>query len=131
MKLMKGNKSRNEKLEWINLIFFPQRILESIIMTSLLADKSVRVKILIILNFINEIINPSYKSLLDAFFELNFEACRQRASSCLKALVRPKRTFSQLFQLLFPLPLLIILKKKFLEREARRVLCEVQRDQLK
>ena len=73
-------------------------------MTSLLADKSVMVQIKIILNFMNEIINPPGNSMLATFFELNFEASWKRVSSCLKTLVRPKRTLSQLFELLFPLP---------------------------
>ena len=99
--------------------------------TSLLADKLVTVKIKSILTFMNEIINPPYNSLLAMFFELSFEACRKRVPLCLKTLVRPKRTISQLFELLFQLPFLMSPKKKLPEREARRVLWEVQRDQLK
>ena len=50
----------------------------------------------------------------------------EKASFFLRKLVRAKRTISQLFKLLFPLPLLLSPKKKLLEREARRVLWEVQ-----
>ena len=123
------DKSRNEIQKWGNLS--SQRIFECIIMTSLLADKSVKVKIKMIMNFMNEIINPPCNSLLATFFELNSRGCQKKASYCLKTLVSPKRTLSQLFELLFPLPLLISLKRKFLEREARRVLWEVRRDRLK
>ena len=86
-------------------------------MRALLADKSVIVKNKIILNFMNEVINPSCSSLLAMFFQLIFEICLKKASSCLKRLVRPKRTISQFFKLLFPLPLLISPKRKLLERE--------------
>ena len=41
----------------------------------------------------NQIINTPCNSLLATFFELNFEVCQKRASSCLKTLFRPKRTF--------------------------------------
>ena len=71
-------------------------------MTSLLADKSVIVKIKIMMNFVDEPIKPTCNSLLATYFELNFEAFQKRASSCLKTLVCPKRTLSQLFELLFP-----------------------------
>ena len=40
----------------------------------------------------NENIHPPCNSLLATFFELNFEVCQKRASSCLKTLVGPKRT---------------------------------------
>ena len=46
-----------------SLSFFPQSVLENIMMTSLLADKSVKLEITIILNFMNEIINPACNSL--------------------------------------------------------------------
>ena len=56
-----------------NLSFFPQCIDESmmmmVMMTSLLADKSVMLKIKIIMNFMNEIINPPCNILLATFFE--------------------------------------------------------------
>ena len=99
--------------------------------TSLLADKSFTEKVKKITNFMNEITNPPCNSLLATFFELNLEACQKRASFCLKTLVGPKRTLSQLLELLFPLPLLMSPKKKLLEREAGRVMWEVQRDQMK
>ena len=101
------------------LSFFPQCVPENLMMTSMLADKSVTVKIKIIMNFINEIINPPCNSLLATFFEIKSEACLKSASFSLRKLVRPKRTTSQLFKLLFPLPLLLSPKKK---REASRVL---------
>ena len=47
-----------------NLSFFPQCVLENIMMTSLLADKSVIVKIKIIMNFMNEIIIPLISHVL-------------------------------------------------------------------
>ena len=68
----------------------------------------------------NEIINPPCHSLLATFSELKFEVCQNRASSCLKTLVRPKRTLSRFFELLFPLPFLMSPKRKLLERQARR-----------
>ena len=102
-----------------------------LMMTSLVADKSVTVKFKIILNFLNEIINPPCNSLLATFFELCFELCLKKASSCSRRLVRPKWTVSQLFKLLFPLPLLLSAKRNLLEGEARRVLWQVQRDQMK
>ena len=94
-------------------------------MMSLVADKSVEGKFKRTMNFVKEISNPPCKSLLTTFFELSFEACEKRASSCLKTLVRPKRTLSQLFELLFPLLLLMSLRRKLLEREERRVRWEV------
>ena len=58
----------NEK----NLSLFPQYVLENmmmmIMMTSLLADKSVTMKIRKIMNFMNEIINPPCNSSLATFF---------------------------------------------------------------
>ena len=69
-------------------------------MTFLLVENSVEIKIEIIMNFMNDIINPPCKSLLAMFFELSLEACQKRVSSCLKSLVRPKRTLNQLFELL-------------------------------
>ena len=45
-----------------NLSFFPDCVAENIIMTSLLADKSVIVEIKIIMNFMNEIVNPPCNS---------------------------------------------------------------------
>ena len=80
--------------------------------TSLLADKSVIVKIKIKMNFMNEIINPPCDSLLATFLELGSEACQKKASYCLRRLVRPKRRISQLFELLFPLPLLMSREEK-------------------
>ena len=61
-----------------NLSFFPRGVLETIMMTSLLADKSVTVEIKIIMNFMNEIINPPCNSLLATFFELNSEVCPKK-----------------------------------------------------
>ena len=114
-----------------NLSFFPQCVLDNIMMTSLLADKSVLVKVKITMSFMNEIINPPCNSLLATFFESICGVYPKTVSSSLRRLIRPKRTISQLFNLLFPLPLLLSPKKMLLEREARRVLWEVQRDQLK
>ena len=82
-------------------------------MTSLLADKSVILKIRISMSFMNEIINPQCNSLLATFFELNSEVCPKKASFCLKKLFRPKRTINQLFKLLFPLPLLMSRRKSY------------------
>ena len=45
-----------------NLSFFPQCVLENIMLTSLLVDKSAILEIKIILNFMNEIINPPWNS---------------------------------------------------------------------
>ena len=45
-----------------NLSFFPQCVLENIMMTSLLVDKSVKIEIKKIMNFMNEIINPPCNS---------------------------------------------------------------------
>ena len=112
------------------LEFFPQRSLENIMMTSMLADKLVIVKNKKLMKFMNEIINPPCISLISLFYELSFQVCLKKASSCLKRLACPKRTLSQLIELLFLLPLLISPKKRLLEREVRRVLREVQLDQL-
>ena len=68
------------------------------------------------MNFMNETSNPPCNSLLATFFELNFETCQKRVLSCLKTSVRPERTLDQLFELLFPLPLLMSPKRKLLER---------------
>ena len=61
--------------------FFPQRILEKmmmiIMMTSLLADKSVMIKIKIIMNFMNEIINPPCNSSLATFFPSICGVCQK------------------------------------------------------
>ena len=110
-----------------NLSFFPQCILENIMMMmmmmmmSLLADKSVILKIKIIMNFMNEIINPPCNSLLATFFEASWKICPKTVSSSLRRLTRPKRSINQLFKLLFPLPLLLSPKKMLLDIEARRV----------
>ena len=114
-----GMKYKNEE----SLCFLPQCVLEQFMMTSLLADKSVTVKIKILMNFMIEIINPPCKNLLATFFELNSEVCPKKVSFSLRKLVRPKRTISQLFKLLFPLPILLSPKKKLLEREARSESC--------
>ena len=82
----------------------------------MLEEKSVIVKNKIVMNFMNEIINPPCFSLLATFFELKSEACPKKASFSLRKLVRPKWTISQLLKLLFPLPLLLSPKKKLLER---------------
>ena len=120
-------KFKNEE----DLSFFLQWVLENIMMTSMLADKSVIVKNKIKMKFMNEIVNPPCNSLLATFFELNSEVYPKRVSSSLRRLTRPKRTISQPFKLLFPLPLVLSPKKMLLEREARRVLWEVQKYQLK
>ena len=117
-----------------DLSLFPQCILENmmiILMTSLLADKSVIVKIKIIMNFKNEIISPPCNSLLATFFHQFVECVQRQCHLFLRKLVRPNWTPNQLFKLLFPLPLLLSPKRMLLEREARRVLWEVWRDQLK
>ena len=118
-----------------NLSFFPQCIFENIMMmmmTSLLADKSVITKFeILIRNFMNEILNPPCNSLLATFFQSLCGVCPKTLSPSLRRLTRPKRTKNQLFKLLFPLPLLLSPKKMLLEREVKRVLWEVQKDQLK
>ena len=117
-----------------NLSLFPQCILENmlmmVMMTSLLADKSVMLKIKIIMNFMNEIINPPCNSLLATFFEAIRKVCPKTVSSSLRRSIRPKWTINQLFKLLFPLPLLLSPTILLLEREARRVLWDAWRDQL-
>ena len=117
------------------LSLFPQCILENmmmiVMMTSLLADKSVMLEIKILMNFMNEIINPPCNSLLATFFEAIREVCPKTVSSTLRRSIRPKWTKNKLFKLLFPLPFLLSPKKMLLEREARRVLWEDWRDQLK
>ena len=100
-----------------NLSFFPQCVLENIMIASLLADKSVIIKIKIIMNSKNEIINPPCISLLATFFDSSGEVCPKTVSSSLRRLARSKQTISQLFKLLFPLPLLLSPKKRLLERE--------------
>ena len=109
-----------------NLSLFLPSILENMMvmrmMTSLLADKSVIMKIKIIMNFMKEIINPPCNSLLATFSETIPEVCPKTVSSSLRRSVRPRWTINQLFKLLFPLPLLLSPKKMLLEREARRVL---------
>ena len=99
------------------LSFFPQGFLENIMMTSLLADKSVIIEIKIMMNFMNEIINPPCNSLLATFFQSICGVCLNTLSSSLRKLTCPKRTINQLFKLLFPLPLLMSPKKMLLERE--------------
>ena len=85
-------------------------------MTSMLADESVIVKVKKTMNFMNEIINPKCNSLLATFFETNSEVCPKKVTFSLKKLVHPKWTIGQLFKLLFPLPLLLSPKKMLLER---------------
>ena len=71
------------------------------------------------MNIMNETINPTSHSLLATFFEMNFEVCRKKESSCLRTLVRPKWTSSQLLRLLFPFPLLMSTKRESCWRERR------------
>ena len=105
------------------LSFFPQCVLESMMMmTSLLAEKSVIVKFKKIMNSMNEIINPPCSSLLATFFESNCGVFPKTISSSLRRLTCPKRTISQLFKLLFPLPLLLS-RKKCCWRERRGESC--------
>ena len=110
-----------------NLSLFPQCILENmmvmIMMTSLLADKSVIIKIKIIMNFMNEIINSPCNSLLATFFEAFRKVFPKTVSSSLRRSTRPKWTINQLFKLLFPLPLLLSPRKMLLERERRGESC--------
>ena len=54
----------------------------------------------------------------------------QANSFCLKTTVRPKQTLKQSFKLLFPLSLSMLLKKKMLKGEARRVRLKVLKNQL-
>ena len=61
-----------------NLSFFPQCIFDNILMTSLLADKSVMVKVKVNMNVMNEVINPPYNILLATFFELKSEVCPKK-----------------------------------------------------
>ena len=99
-------------------------------LTSLLAYISVTVKFKTTkLIFMNENINPPCNSLLATFFEKNFDVGPKRPSFCLKTLVRPKRTLSQLFELLFPF--LMSPMRILLEREAKTFLWEVQWHQSK
>ena len=69
------------------------------------------VKFKMLMIFLNEFINPHCDNLFATFFEFILETCQKRASSCLRTAVRPKRTLSQLFELLFPHPFLMPLKK--------------------
>ena len=85
-------------------------------MTLLLADKSAVIKIKTIMSFMNENLNPPCNSRLATFCELNFEAYRKRVSSCLETFVRPKWTLSQMFEVLFPIPLLMSPKSFWRER---------------
>ena len=71
-----------------NLSFFPQCVLENIMMTSLLADKLVIVEIKMKMNFMNEIINPPCNSLLVTFFESICGVCPKTVSSSLRRLIR-------------------------------------------
>ena len=119
-----------EKLSLIPECIF-ENMMMMVMMTSLLADKLVMLKIKIIMNFMNEIINAPCNSLLATFFEANRKVRPKTVSSSLRRSIHPKWTINQLFKLLFPLPLLLSPKKMLLEREARRVLWEVWRDQLK
>ena len=64
----------------------------------------------------NEIINPQCNSLIATFFESTCEVCPKTVSSSL----RPKRTVSQLLELLFPFPLLLSPKIKFPLRSPER-----------
>ena len=64
----------------------------------------------------NEIINPTCNSLLATSFESIREVCPKTVSSSLRRLTRPKRTKSQLFKLMFPLPFLLSPKEMCLER---------------
>ena len=95
-----------------NLSFFPECVSENFMMTSMLADKSVIVKVEIIMNFMTEIINPPCNSLLAMFFQLSSEVYPKKVSFSLWKLVRPKRTISQLFKLLFPLSPFAVPEKK-------------------
>ena len=45
----------------------------------MLADKSVKVKVKIFMNFVNEILNSPCNSLLATFFELNSEVCPEKS----------------------------------------------------
>ena len=60
----------------------------------------------------NGFINPPCKILLATFFELNFEVCEKKASSCFRRLVCLKRTIIQFFELLFPLSHFDVPEKK-------------------
>ena len=102
--------------------FSPQCVLENIMMTSLLADKSIIVKIKMIMIFMNEIINPPCNLLLATFLESNSEVCPKTVSSSLRRLARPKRTISQLFKLLFPFPFCCS-RRKCCWRERQRECC--------
>ena len=79
-----------------NLNFFSQCVLENMMMMlmSLLADKAIIIKIEIIMNFMNEIINPPCNSYLATFFQslCGSGVCLKTVSSSLRKLTRPKRT---------------------------------------
>ena len=66
-----------------NLCLFPQYVFENmmmmIMMTSLLADKSVTMKIRIISNLMNEIINPPCNSSLATFFHQFVDYVRRQS----------------------------------------------------
>ena len=69
-------KFKNEE----KLSFYPQCVLEKFMMASVVADKSVIVKVKLIVNFINEITNPPSNNKLATFFELNFEVCPKKVA---------------------------------------------------
>ena len=69
-------KIKNEE----NLSSFLQCVFENNMMTPFLADKSVIVKSQLLMNFMNEIINPPCNSLLAKFCDLNSEVCPNKAS---------------------------------------------------
>ena len=111
---------------------FPSSMYPWIIMlTSSLADESLIVKFKVKMKFMIEIVNPLCNSLLATFFEFNIQTSRKRASSCVRTSVSPHRTLNHVFEPHFAFLILMPLKIKLLEREARRVLWEVQRDQMK
>ena len=70
------------------LSLFPHCILENMMMmammTSLLADKPLMLKIKIIMNFMYQTINPPCNSLLATFFEALREVCPKTVSSSLR-----------------------------------------------
>ena len=82
------------------LSLFPQCVLENIMMTSMLAHISVIVKIKIIMNFMNEILNRPCNSLLATFFESSCGVCPKTVSSSLRRLTCPKWTVNQLSEIL-------------------------------
>ena len=85
-----------------SLSFFPQCVLENIMMTSLLADESVIVKNKLIMNFMNEFMNPPCNSSLATLFESSCEEvaqCRERPIPYLYAL---GRTIAYAYRMLLP-----------------------------